>query len=121
MPSKRAGRPIPEAPVGLSEPSAAAWPGLAADVIAASGGAELDFALLADVLRARDRLAEVGEILARDGLTTTGSKEQIRPHPLLESESALRREVSLGFERLRLAPNRRDWRVDVGPDGRLKS
>ena len=113
---------IPPAPSDLSPQSAARWPGLASDVIASSGGAEVDFALLAHVLRAEDRLAQVQAILHSDGLTTTGSKGQTRPHPLLLAESVLRREVAQGFERLLLAPATatRLYRTRVRGNGRLR-
>ncbi len=60
--------------------------------------------LLADVLRAMDRLAGCREVLDREGLTTEGSTGQTRPHPLLVAESVLRREIAAGFERLHLTP-----------------
>jgi hypothetical protein len=110
-------RPIPEAPTDLSPESVELWPGLAADVAVALGGAHTDYLLLGDVLRARDRLAQVQAVLAREGLTVPGSKGQTRPHPLLVSESVLRREVADGFRRLRLDGKER-WRFTVR-DGRL--
>lgn len=114
----RADRPVPS---GLSEASAALWPRLVTDLRDTSGVAEVDLLLLEDVLRAMDRLATVREVLATDGITVTGSKDQIRPHPLLVTESVLRRDIAAGFERLKLAPNRRLWDVSVTPTGRLKS
>ncbi len=111
---------VPDTPADLSEASAALWPGLVADLEAANAGAEVDLILLADVLRARDRLAQVREILAAEGLTTTGSKGQTRPHPLLDVEASLRREVAVGLDRLGLSPNRRGWNVGIGLGGRLR-
>jgi hypothetical protein len=58
--------------------------------------------LLANVLRALDRLDAVGVEL-RKGVVTEGSKGQVRAHPLLGMEAQLRREVVKGFEELGLA------------------
>jgi len=87
-------RSIPPAPADLSPESQGDWPGLDADVTVTLGAAALDFSMLADVLRGRDRLAQVRDVLGREGLTVTGSKGQTRPHPLLITESVLRREVA---------------------------
>ncbi len=111
-------RPIPPAPADLSPESRADWPGLAADVLATLGGAEVDFTMLGDMLRGRDRLAQVRDVLEREGLTVTGSKGQTRPHPLLVTESVLRREVADGYKRLRLDGSSR-WRFDVTTEGRI--
>ncbi len=111
---------VPDTPADLSEASAVLWPGLVADLEAAGAGAEVDLMLLADVLRARDRLAQVREILAAEGLTTTGSKGQTRPHPLLDVEASLRREVAVGLDRLQLSPARRTWALEVDSSGRLR-
>ncbi len=120
MPKTAEPRVVPAPPRDLSEGSRADWPGLAADVIAASGGAEVDFRMLESILRVSDRLVEVRAILGREGLTTAGSKGQMRPHPLLDVEASLRREIAAGFEQLRLTPNRREY-VRVSADGRLVS
>jgi len=48
---------VPAPPDDLSIASQAAWAGLAADVAVVNGGAAIDYILLADVCRARDRLA----------------------------------------------------------------
>lgn len=114
-----------DAPADLSETARAAWPGLVSDLRAVGCGAEPDLLLLANLLRAVDRLADVRAVLASEGLTVSGSKGQSRPHPLLSTEADLRREIADGFERLQLARGRtaahgRDWRIQVGPDGRLK-
>ncbi len=111
---------IPDPPADLSEASAALWPGLVADLEAAKAGAEVDLILLADVLRARDRVTEVRAILHSEGLTTTGSKGQTRPHPLLDVEASLRREVAVGLDRLQLSPARRTWVLEVDSSGRLR-
>src|SRR5205085_2741627 len=92
------------APSDLSAGSAELWPGLVSDLAAIHKGvAEVDLFLLADTLRARDRLIEVSAKLAEDGVTVVGSRSQTRPHPLLAVERELRREAATGFERLRLA------------------
>ncbi len=111
---------VPDPPADLSGDSAALWPGLVADLEAAGAGAEVDLILAADVLRARDRLAQVREILASEGLTTTGSKGQTRPHPLLDVEASLRREIAVGLDRLQLSPARRTWVLEVDSSGRLR-
>jgi len=118
MTRQRAGA-IPHAPADLSPESAELWPGMARDVKATMGGAAIDFVVLHDLLRARDRLAEVRAVLAAEGLTVAGSKGQSRPHPLLVTESVLRREVGQGLKALRLDGTER-FRFDVGSDGRLK-
>ncbi len=110
---------IPTAPPDLSPASADAWPGLAADLHAIHGGHEADFTLLANVLRAEDRLAGVAKAIGLDGVTVTGSKGQLRPHPLLAVETVLRREVAEGLDRLRLSPAKRDAYWKVGRSGRL--
>jgi P27 family predicted phage terminase small subunit len=92
---------------------------LAKDVSAVAGGAEVDFALLADVLRAVDRLADVRGAIDRDGVTVTGSKGQLRPHPLLVTESVLRREVAQGLDRLGVTPARRSRYSRVDRRGRI--
>lgn len=113
-------RPIPAAPADLSPASAELWPALAADVQATMGGADVDFLVLGDVLRVRDRLARIRAALDAEGVTVEGSKGQTRPHPLLSVESALSRELADGMARLRLSGRDR-WRFTVGPDGRLRS
>ncbi len=112
---------VPDPPADLSGDSVREWAGLASDVSEAAGGiADVDMLLLADVLRARERLAQVREILAAEGLTTTGSKGQTRPHPLLDVEASLRREVAVGLDRLQLSPARRTWALQVDSSGRLR-
>ena len=109
---------IPEPPADLSEESRALWPGLAADVRATTGGAVVDYLVLADALRAQDRLAQVRATLAVEGVTIAGSKGQTRPHPLLIAERTLRRDVAEAFARLGLGAKDR-WRYTVTAAGRL--
>ena len=110
---------LPPAPADISETSRARWPGLAADVIATTGGAEVDFLALANVLRAEDRLADVRAVLDAEGPTVTGSRGQTRPHPLLVSEAVLRREIATGMDRLGFGLRNR-WRFRVTRAGRLE-
>ncbi len=116
--TKRKPAPVPPVPGDLSPESSALWPSLAADVAVTMGGGQVDFLALADVLRAADRLTQIRAVLDAEGPTVAGSKNQVRPHPLLVSESVLRREVAAGFAKLRLAgPDR--WRFEVTRNGRL--
>ncbi len=110
---------MPTAPTGLFPASRNSWPGLIDDLRALGHDAEVDLALLADVLRARERLDEVSAGLAADGPVVTGSRGQVRPHPLLLVESTLRREIATGFDRLGLSASRRDYTVSV-VDGRIR-
>ncbi len=111
-------RVVPPAPADLSELSRQRWPGLAADVTTTMGGAEADFAALAAVLRAEDRLAVLRAVLDAEGPTVTGSRGQTRPHPLLVSEAVLRREIASGMDALGFGFKNR-WRVRVARGGRL--
>ncbi len=118
MSRRRAAPPLPAAPGDLSAPSRAVWPGLASDVAASLGGAEVDYLQLADLLRSRDRLDQVRAILATEGLTVLGSKAQTRPHPLLVTESVLLRSVAADYARLGLDSKVR-WQLHVTEGGRL--
>jgi hypothetical protein len=90
----------------LSVVSQRRWPGLVADITAtwprAAVPSEAVLVLLGNVLHALDRLDQIAAVLA-EGVTTEGSKGQVRAHPLLPVEAALRREVVKGFEELGLA------------------
>jgi hypothetical protein len=111
----------PKAPQGLSEASREAWKGLAADVLAFEDAAAVDLDLLDLVLRAADRLAAVRLVLDASGVTVAGSMGQIRPHPLLATESLLRSEIAQGYARLRLAPRERQGAgIYAGRNGRLR-
>jgi hypothetical protein len=115
-------------PDDLSAASRGLWPGLVADLAvvamaaskATTVAAQVDLLLLADTLRARDRLEDVAAELAKTGVVVDGSKGQVRPHPLLAVERALRAELGAGFERLQLAPRRRPFAVKVDTGGRLQ-
>jgi len=82
------------------------WPGFAADITAtwprASVPSEATLLLLANALRILDRLDQVAAVLA-EGVTTEGSKGQVRAHPLLGVEAMLQREVARSFVELGLA------------------
>ena len=58
-------------------------------------------------------------VLAVEGLVAAGSTGQTRAHPLIASQSALRREIAMGWDRLRLSPRHRGF-VEVMPSGRLR-
>lgn len=109
----------PEAPTDLGEAAQARWPSLAADVLALTGGANVDFDLLAHLLRTEERLAELRTAIAKQGVTVEGSKGQLRPHPLLLREEALSRSVADAYDTLKLTPARRGQLVNVDPNGRL--
>jgi len=111
----------PPAPEGLTQASRDLWCGLRADLEAVNAGAataEVDLVVLEQVLRARDRLQAVSTKLDADGVTVTGSKDQVRPHPLLSVERALRAEVVAGLKQLGLT-GRSDYRLRVDVNGRL--
>jgi hypothetical protein len=106
-------------PAGLSAESQVLWAGFAADLIGIHGAlADVDGLLLEEVLRTRDRLDQVREKLAADGPTVTGSRGQTRPHPLLDMERALQRDMAVGLKRLGLAE--RVWQDQPQADGRIK-
>lgn len=109
------------APAGLTQESRDLWCGLRADLEAVNAGAataEVDLVVLEQVLRARDRLRAVSTKLDSDGVTVTGSKDQVRPHPLLSVERALRAEVAAGLKQLGLT-GRSDYRLRVDASGRI--
>ena len=92
----------------------AMWPGFVSDLAAmwpnADSVSEVELVLLADVLRAMDRLRTIGQELAKTGPVVTGSRKQVRPHPLLRLEGEVRR----GFEKLGLTGwHARNYRVDA--------
>ena len=109
----------PQPPPDLSPASQEARAGLASDVAAMTRGAAVDFDLLADVLRARDRLVAVTAKLAEDGVTVAGSQGPVRPHPLLSVEANLRKECADGLDRLGLTPAKRGRYVHIDRAGRL--
>jgi P27 family predicted phage terminase small subunit len=61
-----------------------------------------DFALLAELCRATDRLREVQAAIAETGLTVEGHAGQLRPNPLLATEDALRKSILAHVRALRL-------------------
>jgi hypothetical protein len=76
---------------------------------------EVELVLLADVLRAMDRLRTIGQELARWARRGRESKGgQVRPHSLLRMEGELQGEVRRGFEKLGLTGwHARSYRVDA--------
>jgi hypothetical protein len=67
----------------------------------------VELILLADVVRAMDRLRMIGKELAAAGPVVIGNRRQVRPHPLLRVEGELRGEVRRGCEKLGLT----GWRI----------
>ena len=61
-----------------------------------------DLTLLAELCRATDRLRDVQQAIAADGLTVTGAAGQVRPNPLLATEDALRKSILAHVRTLRL-------------------
>jgi P27 family predicted phage terminase small subunit len=92
---------------------------LTADLRAVQDGAEVDMILLGDMLRLRDRLEQVRVQLAADGPTAVGSKGQVRPHPLLQVEQNLARDVRTAMDQLGLTPAKRGRYTRVTAAGRL--
>jgi P27 family predicted phage terminase small subunit len=114
-------RRLPAAPEGLSEATASLWPGLYSDLVAVTGAPEVDVLQLAELVRTMDRLAAVRAAIDEEGPTTTGSRGQVRAHPLLGAEGDLRKQVAAGFDRLGLSPSvARDSWTEVQRGGRLK-
>ncbi len=115
-------RRSPEPPDGLSVERASLFRRLAEDLVAVGAGAEVDLILAGELCRRIDRLEEVRAVLAAEGVSTAGSKGQVRAHPLLAAEAALSRDVLAAFDRLKLSPatrpDERDIRIDRA--GRLK-
>jgi phage terminase small subunit len=91
--------PTPPAPKGLSVESKELLDRILA---------EYDFSdsasmqLLEELCRCHDRLASARRRIRRDGLMIRGSKGQLRPHPLLAAESALRRDLLALVRALRI-------------------
>lgn len=111
--------PRHEPPADLTDASKRRWPGLVADLGAATGKrpAEVDLLRLGDLLRIRDRLDAIAVKLAEDGVTVAGSTGQTQRHPLLELEAKLRAEFTAALKGLGLEV----W-ANLWPDekGRLK-
>jgi hypothetical protein len=95
-------------PPGLSTASRRLWAELVGDVEVITDGrpAASSLVLLEEVLRARERLEEIRQTLATDGITVVGSRGQTRPHPLLAIERQLVAEISNSLARLELRPSR---------------
>jgi hypothetical protein len=66
---------------------------------------DADLMMLGAVVRAQEELETVRRVIDADGATVTGSRGQIRPHPLLSLERMLRADVMNGLERLWLTPH----------------
>ncbi|HMO48708.1 MAG TPA: P27 family phage terminase small subunit [Rubrivivax sp.] len=61
-----------------------------------------DFALLAELCRATDRLRDVQASISATGLTVEGAAGQLRPNPLLAIEDSLRKTILAHVRALRL-------------------
>jgi hypothetical protein len=57
-------------------------------------------ALRAQVERANERLTEFATTIREQGSTVTGSRGQVRPHPLLAAEREIRREQTRTHKQL---------------------
>lgn len=93
------GREIP--PAHLGEAGRALWRSIQRDHEISDGAG---LALLARAAEAMDRLAQVREQIARDGVVTRGYKGQPRGHPLLSVESDLVRVQLACLRQLGLEP-----------------
>ena len=80
----------PKPPRGLSAESCALWRRTLADFAFSTAS---DLALLAEYCRCHDRLADIREAIRKDGVTTPGSRGQLRPNPLLAAENDARRSL----------------------------
>jgi hypothetical protein len=68
---------------------------------------DADLMMLRAVVHAQAELETLRRVIDADGATVTGSRGQIRPHPLLSLARALRADVMNGLERLWLTPHHR--------------
>jgi hypothetical protein len=95
-------------PSGLAPASQRLWRALVNDVECVTDGppAAASLVVVEEVIRARERLAEVRKTLADEGVTVSGSRGQLRPHPLLVMERQLVGEIVNGLERLELRPSK---------------
>ena len=92
----------------LSSDGKAMWRALVADLEAVTDGpaAASSLMVVEELVRARERLVEVRAELSRTGVTATGSRGQVRPHPLLGIERRLANDIVNSLERLELRPSR---------------
>jgi hypothetical protein len=95
-------------PVELSPDGKALWRSLVADVESVTDGPAAASSLMVvdELVRAHERLAEVRTELSRAGVTATGSRGQVRPHPLLGIERRLANDIVNSLDRLELRPSR---------------
>jgi P27 family predicted phage terminase small subunit len=101
-------------PEGLTSQGRSLWRALIEELELVHGGyGAAQLLVLEEIVRARDRLAEIRERITEDGATVRGSRRQIRPHPLLAFERRLVLEVDRGISRLQLTPFRRQSAVAI--------
>lgn len=77
-------------PQGLSAASATLWRKTLTDFQFSTAS---DLALLAEYCRCHDRLADLRVAIKKDGVAVSGSREQVRPNPLLAAENDCRRSM----------------------------
>jgi P27 family predicted phage terminase small subunit len=97
-------------PTDLSQQAQKSWHDLVqglCEVHDVEQPSEPDLIVLADVLRAQDELDAIRQVIAAEGNMVAGSQGQVRPHPLLAVQRALRADVARGLERLWLTPRHR--------------
>lgn len=76
------------------------------------------------VVRTVERLAEIEDALAEDGVVARGSRQQPRPHPLIAIERQLRAGVTRELEKMGLTPEARRRalrREEMRMDGALEN
>jgi hypothetical protein len=66
----------------------------------AGGLTDVEAALAEGLRQAARRLVEIADQVANDGLTVAGSMGQLRQHPMLSEERALRREIAVRLPQL---------------------
>lgn len=78
------------------------WQDIEGQLIAEGGPLrETEKLILDNLLAAQRRLDQLDAIIQAEGVTVSGSKGQLRPHPLLTEQRALRGEIARGIETLR--------------------
>ena len=77
---------LPSPPSHLQAPGIALW----SSTVAEWDLCEADQLVLAAACESVDRLTEIRDAIARDGVTVTDPSGRIRAHPLMASEAALR-------------------------------
>jgi hypothetical protein len=105
-------------PADLSDASRAMWVGLAGDLVTLGRASEAALCVLADTLRLSERADALARAIAQEGATVAGSTGQRRPHPGIQVERELRRDVADRLRSLGLVEPNYSYRV--GADGRIR-